>query len=410
MTSQKKKIFVSYSGKDKTFVDQLVADLRKNGLEVWEYSNGIKAGESIPSKIGTELNRADYYVIVLSPNSAASKWVERELNSAIEIENSRSGSEFIIPVLYQEVERPILISAKRYANFVAGYSVGLEELLNTLAVDDTVPISQKMKAKEFEERINMFLKTDVPGLLVNALIPNLLHSVADKLAEDVLQNVIKPSLLKWRQGVIATLKEIEPTMRNSSSEWAKSETIKRLISSEVYHWLDEIRQAINKSTNPICSEYGVPLNSIGNSILNTEVDLSNIDKFKFSTDPYPEEIGMFVGVIAYAVYTTIALDLVVTGLWGIIISFVIGTIILFVGSLKSNDVIKSWKMPKALRELALSDSKIEEICRENRSGISKNIFKELDNDELKASITKSMRDLINSSIKQEISNLVLLIH
>ena len=122
MSPRKKKVFISYSSKDGQFVNQLVSDLKNcNNLEIWEYSNEISVGDSIPDKIGQALSTADKYVIVLSPNSVSSQWVDRELNTAINTEISKSKKGFVVPVLYQDCQRPKLIEDKLYANFTLNY-------------------------------------------------------------------------------------------------------------------------------------------------------------------------------------------------------------------------------------------------------------------------------------------------
>ena len=89
MSTRKKKVFISYSSEDKQFVDQLVSDLKNcNNLDIWEFSKEISPGKHIPNEIGQALGSADKYVIVLSPDSVNSNWVDFELNIAINIEIS----------------------------------------------------------------------------------------------------------------------------------------------------------------------------------------------------------------------------------------------------------------------------------------------------------------------------------
>lgn len=127
-----KRIFISYSSRDKPFVDQLSADLRRNSLTVWEFSKGIVPGDSIPDKISNQLKDADHYLIILSPNAVSSHWVNSELETAIQIQNSLNRQNFIIPVLYENCQIPTLISGKRHANFTGTYESGFLELLGAL--------------------------------------------------------------------------------------------------------------------------------------------------------------------------------------------------------------------------------------------------------------------------------------
>src|SRR4030067_854475 len=123
-----KKIFISYSSKDKFFVDQLADDLKTYDIDVWEYSTRVLAGEQIERKISQAIKDADYYLVVLSPNSVKSEWVNSELTKAIGIENNKAKKKFVIPVLFEDCELPNLISDKQYVNFVADYQTGLQQL------------------------------------------------------------------------------------------------------------------------------------------------------------------------------------------------------------------------------------------------------------------------------------------
>ena len=80
MTEHKRptKVFISYSRKDLAFVEQLVADLEKVGLEVWYDLSGLKVGERWETEISKAIEESKFVVVVLSPDSVASKWVRKE--------------------------------------------------------------------------------------------------------------------------------------------------------------------------------------------------------------------------------------------------------------------------------------------------------------------------------------------
>ena len=76
-------VFLSYSHKDRGFVEQLARDLRANGVTPWYDRWEMLPGDSLVAKIGTALLKNDYFVIILSPNSVSSQWVQRELAAAL---------------------------------------------------------------------------------------------------------------------------------------------------------------------------------------------------------------------------------------------------------------------------------------------------------------------------------------
>ena len=96
-------------------------------LDEWQ----IKVGESIPRKINVALQECKYFIIVLSPNSTNSKWVEEEFYATYGNIFSDSGK-VILPVLLEQCEVPYILKHYKYANFLGDYKRGLNELMNAL--------------------------------------------------------------------------------------------------------------------------------------------------------------------------------------------------------------------------------------------------------------------------------------
>lgn len=124
-------VFISHSSQDKSFVDRLAADLEVAGLDVWYDKWEIKVSDSIVQKINEGLSESDYLVVVLSPNSVESAWVQQELSSALMSSLSERGI-IVLPVLYQDCEVPYLLRDRRYADFRSDYQAGLQSLLYVL--------------------------------------------------------------------------------------------------------------------------------------------------------------------------------------------------------------------------------------------------------------------------------------
>lgn len=121
-------VFISYSSKDKEFVEKLALDLKKMGVGVWFDKWEIKVGDSIVEKINQGIKTNDFLAIVLSPTSVNSEWVKKELNSALFKEIDRR-CVFVLPILYKICDIPELLKEKKYANFLYSYEEGLKEIL-----------------------------------------------------------------------------------------------------------------------------------------------------------------------------------------------------------------------------------------------------------------------------------------
>ena len=122
-------VFISYSSKDRSFVERLATDLRSRGLYVWFDQWELKVGDSLIEKINAGIASHDYLVIVLSKKSVRSQWVMKELNAAL-MKELKERRVVVLPILIEDCDIPPLLSDKVYADFRGDYSLGLNRLLH----------------------------------------------------------------------------------------------------------------------------------------------------------------------------------------------------------------------------------------------------------------------------------------
>jgi TIR domain-containing protein len=128
-------LFVSYSNEDKPFVEDLVRDLKNQGLVIWWDQPWVRAGDSIISMIEEGLLASRRFAVVLSPTACRSQWVKEEINAALAVEKERrqrsseARSSFVIPILHQDCDVPVFLKDRRHADFRSSYEQGLSELL-----------------------------------------------------------------------------------------------------------------------------------------------------------------------------------------------------------------------------------------------------------------------------------------
>jgi hypothetical protein len=96
------KVFLSYSRRDAEFVDRLGRQLSGRGYDVWVDREDVVGGgeDRWRRSIVRAIRDSDVVILVLSPNSAVSENVERELSVAAD--NARR----LIPVLLRECQMP----------------------------------------------------------------------------------------------------------------------------------------------------------------------------------------------------------------------------------------------------------------------------------------------------------------
>ena len=93
--------FISYANKDKSFVEkELLGLIKALRLESWYARESIEAAEQWETSILRGLEKSRWFILVMSPASAASKYVKKEIAWAME---NLKGC--IIPVMIQDCDQ-----------------------------------------------------------------------------------------------------------------------------------------------------------------------------------------------------------------------------------------------------------------------------------------------------------------
>jgi hypothetical protein len=96
-------------------------------IDLWE----IGIGDAMAGKVSEGVDQADYVIVVLSKHTAASSWVERELQIKY-CEELTERRTIILPVVIEDCTIPPFLRPKRFADFRVGYDIGLAQLATTL--------------------------------------------------------------------------------------------------------------------------------------------------------------------------------------------------------------------------------------------------------------------------------------
>ncbi|HLO17277.1 MAG TPA: toll/interleukin-1 receptor domain-containing protein [Anaerolineales bacterium] len=121
------QIFISYSRKDLGFVRKLAGDLEKAGYNVWWDVSDLRGGDDWVRVIPTAIEASNYFIVVLSPNSAVSEWVEKEYTQALSLRKK------IIPIMLARSRVPFALNTINYIDFTGDdYTDSLNRLLATL--------------------------------------------------------------------------------------------------------------------------------------------------------------------------------------------------------------------------------------------------------------------------------------
>jgi hypothetical protein len=130
-------IFISYCRADSNFAQRLVRSLEEAGLDIWIDAQELKAGDSLLDQIHLAIGSASFFLILLSPHSVNSKWVQQELKFAF-TRQLKSNERFVLPLLVANCEIPTFLQDRVYVDFSnrRKFNVGVAKLLK--AIDENM--------------------------------------------------------------------------------------------------------------------------------------------------------------------------------------------------------------------------------------------------------------------------------
>jgi hypothetical protein len=104
--------------------------LLSNGVDVWWDLSSLQGGDNWTNEIPQAIENCDLCIVVLSPNSVKSEWVQKEYTYAL------NHQKLIIPVLYQACKIPFALVNINFIDIQgANYQKGLQQILQLAKVE-----------------------------------------------------------------------------------------------------------------------------------------------------------------------------------------------------------------------------------------------------------------------------------
>lgn len=125
------RIFISYSRIDSAIADRISAALQDDGHQIWKWDETLKPGDNIAKKTSEGIRKADVFLLIVSENSLASKWVMHEFSTLALSEISRRELR-IIPVLIDQSTVPSYLLSYFYLDISKDIEGGIAKLVESL--------------------------------------------------------------------------------------------------------------------------------------------------------------------------------------------------------------------------------------------------------------------------------------
>ncbi len=109
-------VFLSHNSKDKPWARELAEHLTADGVVVWLDEAELNIGDSLIERISEGIESMEFVAAILSPNSIASHWVQKELSLAMSKE-VRGKKITVLPLLIEQCDLPASLKDKLYADF-----------------------------------------------------------------------------------------------------------------------------------------------------------------------------------------------------------------------------------------------------------------------------------------------------
>ena len=118
-------VFLSYHSGDTEWVGGLKDHLVSNGLRVWLDSEQIRPGDRYPGALADAIDKVSCVVVVLSPGSVASPWVEEEFSLAL------AKRRRVVAALIEDAEPPGFLQGRTWVDFrdPAAFDASLAQLI-----------------------------------------------------------------------------------------------------------------------------------------------------------------------------------------------------------------------------------------------------------------------------------------
>lgn len=230
-------------------------------------------------------------------------------------------------------------------------------------------------------------------------------SAVPELSAEFAQDVVRQGLLDWRTGKVETLNHLEGHLKSLGNVWAKSNKVKAIVQRAVSVWTDRAMLKMGPALNDVSRRYGLPLDTLNITVTGEGPRNVQLQSGKINEDDlrlFSHLAGGVAGLVAIKVAIIVTpvilvfltkaaiITSVMTGPVGWLIGGAIVAGSYYFGKEKAEAMIKGSSLPLMMRNLLMTDAKIEAACQQTIPEIQATLEKEL--------MTSAHKDIIGAAV------------
>jgi TIR domain/Restriction endonuclease len=155
--NESRQVFLSYAHADSAVARRIAAKLRGAGLRVQISEWELQPGDSIASRIIEAVSSSDLILVLLSPNSINSRWVQTELNETLSRE-LQTRAITVIPALVEDCTMPPPLANLVYLDLRSDLEGGIDRLIQQLGIAPDIDFS-RLDPQSFESLVADLLRS-----------------------------------------------------------------------------------------------------------------------------------------------------------------------------------------------------------------------------------------------------------
>ncbi|MGI6172424.1 MAG: Hsp70 family protein [Christensenellales bacterium] len=273
-----------------------------------------------------------------------------------------------------------------------------------------------MKTRLFDEDVKALIDSDeVENRIMHAL-PGLFGEIAPVISDHLIESIATDAFRAWKNEELQTLAEMSDYMRDALAHSLSSGDIRLALQPVTRAWIEALRPLIEKSTDPICAKYNLPLTSLR---LPSAMSM-DASKIRIGADKLVD-LSLLQTTVDVIVATLVAsllggggVALLMAGPVGFILSFFIGLLASRLGTNMAMRHMDKWRVPRFFRNL-FTVKMFRRSLEGQREKLNSNIEKQLNAslnppDDSVRTLVRSVSDAIERQLGDLSEQARLLIH